>query len=330
MHLHGERRPLNLVAFSFFQLNSGSDVWRAARDASRVKGGSATETNMQRLYHGRPPGAGRSRGDATPQAAAATPACHDGCRPPRSRAAAEAVLGKDPFARPPLQLEPTDEQLGSPPAARRSRSRRRPCETSWAIVDAGAPGRATSRHHARASIEDMNSKEGNRRDIEPRSGNEDRKAAERRQGVARMRRTTPASHGGRPRCGESRTRSCSSGAASGRAGPRGPPRGPGSRGADNNTGYANWRSRGGAGLARRRRPERQRRPGGQPHLGPAVVPYWRRPLAGRRSPSGPQRGPNQLSPTALRLPGLTADRGAVPVPGGPHHPRRAPPLVSRL
>ena len=48
---------------------------------------------------------------------------------------------KDPFARPPLQLEPTDEQLGQPRLRRPEIKVSAPPggETSWAIADAGAP-----------------------------------------------------------------------------------------------------------------------------------------------------------------------------------------------
>ena len=126
---------------------------------------------------------------------------------------------KDPFARPPLQLEPTDEQLGQPRLRRPEIKVSAPPggETSWAIADAGAPEpRYQPPTGARASMEDMNSKERYRRDIEAQiRANEERKAAERARGAARMRRTTPASHARAPRCGaRSRTRSCSSGAAS--------------------------------------------------------------------------------------------------------------------
>ena len=76
---------------------------------------------------------------------------------------------KDPFARPPLQLEPTDEQLGQPRLRRPEIKVSAPPggETSWAIADAGAPEpRYEPPAHARASMEDMNSKERYRRDIE--------------------------------------------------------------------------------------------------------------------------------------------------------------------
>ena len=90
---------------------------------------------------------------------------------------------KDPFARPPLQLEPTDEQLGQPRLRRPEIKVSAPPggETSWAIADAGAPEPRYQRPaHARASMEDMNSKERYRRDIEAQiRANEERKANER-------------------------------------------------------------------------------------------------------------------------------------------------------
>ena len=89
---------------------------------------------------------------------------------------------KDPFARPPLQLEPTDEQLGQPRLRRPEIKVSAPPggETSWAIADAGAPEpRYEPPAHARASMEDMNSKERYRREIEAQiRANEERKAAE--------------------------------------------------------------------------------------------------------------------------------------------------------
>ena len=90
---------------------------------------------------------------------------------------------KDPFARPPLQLEPTDEQLGQPRLRRPEIKVSAPPggETSWAIADAGAPEpRYQPPTGARASVADPNSKERYRRDIEAQiRANEERKAAER-------------------------------------------------------------------------------------------------------------------------------------------------------
>ena len=90
---------------------------------------------------------------------------------------------KDPFARPPLQLEPTDEQLGQPRLRRPEIKVSAPPggETSWAIADAGAPEpRYQPPTGARASVPDPNSKERYRRDIEAQiRANEERKAAER-------------------------------------------------------------------------------------------------------------------------------------------------------
>ena len=90
---------------------------------------------------------------------------------------------KDPFARPPLQLEPTDEQLGQPRLRRPEIKVSAPPggETSWAIADAGAPEpRYQPTGARRTSVDDPNSKARYRRDIEAQiRANEERKAAER-------------------------------------------------------------------------------------------------------------------------------------------------------
>ena len=148
-------------------------------------------------------------------------------------------------------------------------------ETSWAIADAGAPEtryrrrpapRVDRRHELKDGAAATSSAIGRTRTARLPSA---------RQGVARMRRTTPASHGRAPRCGaRSRTRSCSSGALSRSAGPRGPPRGVPRAAAtpQQPRGARTGRQRG----RRRRAPRRggQNSYGGQNGhcLGPAVVP----------------------------------------------------------
>ena len=142
------------VAFSLFQLNSGSDVWRCliTRRLRASKGGIfATETGtvapsnmaarLARWEESRRRNALKQQ--RQPQHVTTDVGRHDLFAQPHKQSSPI----KDPFARPPLQLEPTDEQLGQP-RLRRPRSRCQPRPAARRAGPSRTPARrsrATSR-----------------------------------------------------------------------------------------------------------------------------------------------------------------------------------------